>query len=428
MQARIEPGRLEWKALCRRPGMQRSELDVLLREVFTAVQKGGDSALLALTEKYDGVKLIDVKVALCGETAESIGLDSALKKAIDDAYDNIWKFHCRQADAGSMRVETSQGVVCWQEPRAIERVGLYVPGGSAPLISTMLMLGIPALLAGCKQIVVCTPPEKSGAINAAIRYAAAKCGVKTLYAVGGAQAIAAMTVGTETVPRVDKLFGPGNQYVTAAKEYAERYGVAKDMPAGPSEVLVLADGTARADFVAADLLSQAEHGPDSQVVLVTTSREIQNEVKSELKRQIRLLQRSEIAQQALQNSLSVYFSDMETAIDFANAYAPEHWIIQAADAELWAERVQNAGSVFIGPYTPESAGDYASGTNHTLPTAGWARSYSGICVQSFQKQVSFQAISKDGLTRLASTISTLADAEGLTAHARAVTIRTKASP
>lgn len=423
MQTRINPPRDEWEQLCQRPSLARGVLDETIGAVFEQVKQGGDSALYALTELYDGVKLTDVKVPLRGEAEESSSLDSDLKQAIDMAYQNIYRFHATQAEYDMRRVETQPGVVCWQEPRAIERVGLYVPGGSAPLVSTMVMLGVPAQIAGCREVVVCTPPSVKGTINPAIRYAAAKCGLNQLYMVGGAQAIAAMTLGTETVPRVNKLFGPGNQYVTAAKNYAERYGVAKDMPAGPSEVLVLADDTARPDFVAADLLSQAEHGPDSQVVLVTTSRRLQNEVKKELDGQIRLLERSEIASKTLKQSLSVWFPDIEQAVAFANTYAPEHWIMQVTEADVWAGRVQNAGSVFIGSYTPESAGDYASGTNHTLPTAGWAKTNSGVSVASFQKTICFQSISPIGLRTLAPAILPLASAEGLTAHARAVSIR-----
>ncbi len=423
MQTRINPPRKAWDRLCQRPALTQGVLDETVSKVFEQVKQGGDSALLALTEKYDGVKLTSVKIPIRSETAESVGLSSALKGAVDTAYQNIWKFHCGQAEREVQRMETQPGVECWQEPRAIERVGLYVPGGTAPLISTMLMLGVPARIAGCREVVVCTPPDTTGAGNGAIRYAAALCGVKQLYMVGGAQAVAAMTFGTESVPRVDKLFGPGNQYVTAAKTYAQRFGLAIDMPAGPSEVLVLADDLARPDFVAADLLSQAEHGPDSQVVLVTTSRTLQNEVKNELNRQIRLLKRSEIAAEALKKSMSLWFPTMDTALSFANAYAPEHLIMQVDEAEVWASCVQNAGSVFIGPYTPESAGDYASGTNHTLPTAGWAKTYSGVSVASFQKTVTFQSITPVGLRGLAPAILSLANAEGLTAHARAVSIR-----
>ncbi len=423
MLTRIEPSKSEWKKLSQRPTLRRDEIAETIRSIFDAVRQGGDSALLALTEQYDGVKLVDVKTPIRSETVEAKTLAPELRAAIDDAYRNIRTFHQSQIGENRPFVETLPGVVCWRETRPIERVGLYVPGGSAPLISTMLMLGVPAQLAGCCDIVACTPPDSRGDINCAIRYAAAKCGLKYLYPIGGAQAIAAMSVGTESLPKVDKLFGPGNQYVTAAKEYALQYGVAQDMPAGPSEVLVLADDTARADFVAADLLSQAEHGPDSQVVLVTTSRRVQNEVKNELKRQIRQLERGDIAARALENSLSVFFSDIETGVAFANAYAPEHWIIQTEQADVWAGRVLSAGSVFVGAYSPESAGDYASGTNHTLPTAGWAKTYSGVSVATFQKTVSFQSITPVGLRGLAPCVTALANAEGMTAHARAVSIR-----
>lgn len=423
MRTRIEPQRCEWKDLCRRPVIRREELDETIRAVFEAVQESGDGALLALTEKYDGVKLTDVKIPIRGEKVEASGLNTKLRAAIDTAYENIRLFHQAQLVADIRKIATQPGVVCWREPRAIERVGLYVPGGSAPLISTMLMLGVPAQLAGSQTVVVCTPPDARGRVNPALRYAAAKCGVREVCVVGGAQAIAAMTFGTRSVAKVDKLFGPGNQYVTAAKEYAQTYGVAIDMLAGPSEVLVLADDTARAAYVAADLLSQAEHGPDSQVVLVTTSRRLQNEVKKELDYQIRFLKRGEIAAAALRKSLSVFFDNLTTAFDFANAYAPEHWILQVKNASALTRKVQHAGSVFVGRYTPESAGDYASGTNHTLPTGGWARSCSGVSTADFQKQVSFQILTRAGLKTLASAIVPLAEAEGLDAHKAAVTIR-----
>ena len=423
MREVINPPQSEWAGLCGRPTQPWDSIEPLVREVFTQVERDGDQALRTLTQKFDGVKLTSVFAAILSEKTEAKQLAPDLKAAIDTAYCNIRTFHCVQSSLVGGKVETQLGVICWREPRAIERVGLYVPGGSAPLISTMLMLGVPAQLAGCRDVVVCTPPGKNGSVDPGIRYAAAKCGIRRLYMLGGAQAVAAMTVGTASVPKVDKIFGPGNQYVTAAKEYARRYGVAMDMPAGPSEVLVLADKTARADFVAADLLSQAEHGPDSQVVVVTNSRQLQNEVKNELNRQIRLLERSEIAAAALQNSLSIFCRGMTKCMSFANAYAPEHLILQVADAKAWAKQVINAGSVFVGQYTPESAGDYASGTNHTLPTAGWARTSSGLSVSDFQKTVSFQAITPAGLNRLAPAIQTLAAAEGLTAHARAVSIR-----
>lgn len=417
------PNMQEWSMLCQRPSIAKAELSELVSGVFEQVKQGGDDALLALTEKYDGRMPASIKVPIRSEEAEAKLLQGELRAAIDTAYRNIWTFHKAQQDGAAVRVETQPGVTCWRETRPIERVGLYVPGGTAPLISTMLMLGVPAQLAGCQEVVVCTPLGKDGAIAPGIRYAAAKCGIRQLFAVGGAQAIAAMTLGTETVPKVSKLFGPGNQYVTAAKKMALEYGVAIDMPAGPSEVLVIADESARPDFVAADLLSQAEHGTDSQVILVTNSKLIQTQVEDELAKQLQLLPRKDIAEQALQNSLSVYFDNLGDAFEFTNEYASEHVIVQTQDAEKQIANIRNAGSVFLGYYTPESAGDYASGTNHTLPTGGWAKSYSGLSVQDFQQQVTFQSITKNGLAALRGSIVPLAEAEGLSAHARAVSIR-----
>ncbi len=426
MQTRIEPVEADWIKLCERSVLDRSQLDKTVAAVFAGVAKGGDDALIALTEKYDGLSLrpSEIQMVLGSEKDEARGLGGMLKKSIDTAYQNIRTFHEAQATATTKSgIETQPGVACWRETRPIERVGLYVPGGTAPLVSTMLMLGVPAQLAGCDQVSVYTPPAKDGGINQAIRYAAAKCGISVLYTLGGSQAIAAATLGTQTVPKVDKLFGPGNQFVTAAKEYAQRFGVAIDMPAGPSEVLVLADLRARADFVAADLLSQAEHGPDSQVVLVTTSRRLQNEVRKELAAQTQRLVRREIVQKALENSMSVYFADLKKAFAFANAYAPEHWILQIENAQAYTKHVKNAGSVFVGSYSPESAGDYASGTNHTLPTAGWARTHSGVSLDSFQKSVTFQQITREGLRGLGSAVIPMAEVEGLGAHAEAVSIR-----
>lgn len=417
------PDKSEWPILCQRPVLESSELNGLVSRLFQKVQRGGDDALLELTKKYDGACLTDITVPISSEEIEAESLQDGLRKAIDMAYQNIQMFHNAERPKALERTETQAGVVCWRETRPIERVGLYVPGGTAPLISTMLMLGVPAQLAACTEIVVCTPPSSDGSIAPGIRYAAAKCGISRLFAVGGAQAIAAMALGTETVPSVSKLFGPGNQYVTAAKKMALEYGVAIDMPAGPSEVLVVADDTAIPEYVAVDLLSQAEHGIDSQVVLVTNSRELQNIVKTELTRQLRLLPRKNIAQQALKNSLSVYFDNLDAAFGFINEYAPEHIIVQMQEADKQSKNIINAGSVFLGYFTPESAGDYASGTNHTLPTGGWAKSYSGLSVQDFQRQVTFQSITKNGLVALRDSIVPLAEAEGLSAHARAVSIR-----
>ncbi|MCA9327562.1 histidinol dehydrogenase, partial [Candidatus Saccharibacteria bacterium] len=413
MKTVINPSPDIWSELCQRPSVDSSRLGKTVEDIFQQVQEGGDAALLATTKRYDAVELQRCDMPLRSAEDEGELLEYELRMAVDIAYRNIELFHRAQLSAISSKVETEPGVVCWREPRPIERVGLYVPGGTAPLLSTMLMLGIPAQLAGCKEIVVCTPPAKDSSVAQVIRYAAAKCGIETLYTVGGAQAIAAMTFGTETVPRVDKLFGPGNQYVTAAKQRAVASGVAIDMPAGPSEVMVIADVSANPAFVAADLLSQAEHGPDSQVVLLTTSRELQRAVELEVRRQLDTLPRAAIARTALKTSLSVYFDRLSQCVGFANVYAPEHLILQTKNAARLAKDIVNAGSVFLGPYTPESAGDYASGTNHTLPTSGWAKTYGGLSVEDYQKMVSFQTITRDGLTRLADTITTLAVAEGL---------------
>ena len=349
---------------------------------------------------------------------------SGLKQAIDTAYDNITAFHKAQAASlEPIEVEIMPGVRCWREARPVGRVGLYIPGGSAPLFSTVLMLGIPAQLAGCREVVLCTPPQADGSINPAICYAAGLVGVTRVFRVGGAQAIAALAFGTGSVPKVDKIFGPGNQYVTAAKLYAGRYGAAIDMPAGPSEVMVVADNSARPDFVAADLLSQAEHGPDSQVVLVCISAGIAKAVKSELDGQLQALPRKAIAKQALAGSFCIIFSDVDRALAFANTYAPEHLILSVTDSKKTALSVNNAGSVFLGNYTPESAGDYASGTNHTLPTNGWARTYSGLSLESFCKYVTFQSITQSGAKALAPTVMAMAGAEGLGGAQRAMEIR-----
>lgn len=423
MRKLTNPSREKWVSLCRRPALDRQSLLATIQTVYDAVGTRGDSVLYELTERYDKVKLRLLVLAIGNEQTEACNLSLELRTAIDSAYANITAFHIAQAQPEE-ESETMPGVRCWREARPIESVGLYIPGGTAPLISTMLMLGVPAQLAGCKQVVVCSPPDKSGKINPAIRYAAAKCGIAAIYTVGGAQAIAAMALGTGTVPKVSKIFGPGNQYVTAAKMEAEKYNVAIDMPAGPSEVLVIADDGARADFVAADLLSQAEHGIDSQVVLLTTSQTLRKQIRGELQKQLAVLPRREIAEKALQNSFDIYFNDLETALEFANEYAPEHIILQLQDAEAWAKKVVNAGSVFIGAFTPESAGDYASGTNHTLPTGGWAKGFAGVSLDSFQRMITFQSITKNGLTQLGKAIVPLAEAEGLAAHARAVTVRT----
>lgn len=429
MQMFDNPSVNEWRALCVRPIDKKQEVEAVVANVFKEVKQGGDKAVKALSERYDGRAFDCFVVDIGSAKQERRALTPKLADAIDAAYVSIRDFHLKQAESNSTSVivERIPGVKCWRESRPIRKVGLYVPGGTAPLVSTMLMLGVPAQIAGCPEVFVCTPPAQDGSVNAAIRYAAAKCGVSRLFRVGGAQAIAAMSIGTDTIACVDKLFGPGNQYVTAAKEMAQRYGVAIDMPAGPSEIMVVADADARTDFVAADLLSQAEHGPDSQVMLVTTSKKLQQEVEKELQLQVRVLPRAQIARRALRNSRSIVFTTPESCVAFTNRYAPEHLILQVRDPAVIATRVNTAGSVFLGQYSPESAGDYASGPNHTLPTNGWARSYSGLSVCDFQRQISFQHLSESGLQALAPTIITLANAEGLTAHARAVSIRRQSS-
>jgi len=424
MKTYSSPSAAERQTLCQRPAVKSVDLEATIAGIFQRVKTEEDAALLSYTSQFDGVTLKSV-------TADREQLESwanqtpvRLKQAIDEAYANITKFH--KAQMASLRpviVETQPGVRCWRESRPIGRVGLYVPGGSAPLFSTMLMLGVPAQLAGCQEVVMCTPPQADGSINPAICYAAGLTGVTKVLRVGGAQAIAALTLGTPSVNKVDKLFGPGNQYVTAAKLYAGRYGVSIDMPAGPSEVMVVADASARADFVAADLLSQAEHGPDSQVVLVTTDDAFGKQVQKELALQLRALPRKEIAEQALANSFCAVFGNINQALAFTNEYAPEHLILSVSDPEGSARLVSNAGSVFLGNYSPESAGDYASGTNHTLPTNGWAASYSGLSLESFCKYITFQSITETAMKTLAPTVMAMAEAEGLTAHSRAMEIR-----
>ena len=423
MQVYHEPAREEWESLCRRPIMDGAKLGEVLDEVFVSVKKDGDMALIAYTKRFDGVDLASIGVPLADAKKEGSYLDADLREAIDVAYRNINTFHRSQVAGDVLKIETQPGVVCWRKSTPIDTVGLYIPGGSAPLISTTLMLGIPAQIAGCQEVVVVTPPMADGSVHPAIRYAAAKIGARTIYRVGGAQAVAALTFGTESVPRVDKVFGPGNQYVTGAKERAVRYGLAIDMPAGPSEVLVMADSTTDPAFAAADLLSQAEHGQDSQVVLVADQETTVKAIQREVQKQVAVLPRRKIAEGALTHSFCVVIDDAQRAMDFVNAYAPEHVIISTSDCHERVPKVKNAGSVFIGVYTPESAGDYASGTNHTLPTSAWARSYGGVAVDSFCKYITYQEITQQGIKDLSQAITVLAEAEGLAAHARAVTIR-----
>ena len=424
MQEYISPPLMEWETLLARPTASYEALEPVVENVFEAVKTRGDSAVREFTAQFDQVTLSDFKVTR--EALEKAGeeVSEALKTAIQQAKSNIERFHKAQQTEG-VYVETMEGVSCWQEKRPIEKVGLYIPGGSAPLFSTLLMLAVPAQIAGCKEIVLCTPPNKKGEIPAVIRSTAALCGLTHLYAVGGVQAIAAMTLGTATIPQVYKIFGPGNQYVTVAKQWATRYSVSIDMPAGPSELLVVADGSADPDFVASDLLSQAEHGPDSQVIFVTTASEMIAKVTSSVQEQLVQLPRKAIAEKALANSKMIYFTNDDEALRFINAYGPEHYIICMKNESLYVSSIQNAGSVFIGNYTPESAGDYASGTNHTLPTNGYSKQYSGVNLDSFLKAISFQKITEKGIQSLGNTIELMAEAEGLEAHKNAVSIRLK---
>ena len=412
-----------WAALSVRPLSSQVSLTSIAESVFENVRINKDKAVRLYTKQFDDIDIDTLVLPLSYITRQANTLSSGIREAIDKAYENVYTFHQAQLNDPQPITTTMPGVVCWRETRPIERVGLYVPGGSAPLVSTVIMLGVPAYIAGCKQIILATPPNKSGDISPAICYAALKIGVTTVIRVGGMQAIAAMALGTQSIPAVDKLYGPGNQYVMAAKQYALKYGVASDMPAGPSEVLVIADETADPSFIAADLLSQAEHGPDSQVVLVTTSDKILEATQTELARQLTTLPRKEIAQKALNASFAVVMDTVSTAIKFANVYAPEHIILSVKNPRRVAKMIINAGSVFLGKYSPESAGDYASGTNHTLPTNRWARSYSGLSVSDYIRMVSFQQLTKSGLQSLSNTIGTLARVEGLEAHARAVDVR-----
>ncbi|UOU97598.1 histidinol dehydrogenase [Chryseobacterium daecheongense] len=417
------PSKDQWAELTQRPVLQKQEISETIANIFSLVETNGDAALLELSKKFDAeINNISVSKEEIERAYEMINED--LKKAIQQAKENISVFHASQKEE-VQKIETTKEVICWRESRAIEKVGIYIPGGTAPLFSTVLMLAVPAQLAGCKEIVLCTPPDKNGNINPAILYAAQLCGVTQLFKVGGAQAIAAMTLGTESIPQVYKIFGPGNQYVVAAKEYAQQYGVSIDMPAGPSEVLVIADEKAVPSFCAADLLSQAEHGSDSQVIFLTTSLSVLNETIREIDEQIKLLPRNEMAQQSLSNSHFILLDTIEKAIEFSNLYAPEHLILATENFEKYIPDIQNAGSVFLGNYSCESAGDYVSGTNHTLPTNGFAKNYSGVSLDSFVKKITFQYVSKKGLKNLGKTIEIMAQAEGLAAHKNAVTIRLK---
>lgn len=418
------PNISEWKSLCERPLQNQENLSEQLKSVFDEVKTNGDKALKFFTEKFDGVILNDFKVSEIEiEQAKNL-VSEELKSAIKTAYENIRKFHTSQLEEKKI-IETTEGVFCWRESRAIENIGIYIPGGTAPLFSTVLMLGIPANLAGCKNIALCSPPDKNGNINPAILFTADLVGIKNIFKVGGSQAIASLTFGTETIPKVDKIFGPGNQYVTFAKQLALNYNVAIDIPAGPSEVLVIADESSIPAFVASDLLSQAEHGTDSQVILLSNSEKVINEINIEIEKQLEDLSRKEIAKIALENSKSMLLNSIDEAIEFSNFYAPEHLILSIENAENFTDKITNAGSVFLGNYTPESAGDYASGTNHTLPTNGFAKNYSGVSLDSFVKKITFQNITKKGIKNIGKTIESMAEAEELMAHKNAVSVRLK---
>ena len=412
------PERAQWKTVLKRPTQSVSDIEDIVNSVFREIKAGGDTVVSSYTKKFDGVVLKDALVPSVEIEESNKLISNDLKAAIQQAKNNIEKFHKAQKTE-KITVETADGVQCWQEKRPIQKVGLYIPGGTAPLFSTILMLAIPANIAGCKEIILCTPPNKEGKVHPAILYAANLCGVTKIFKVGGIQAIASMTFGTETIPPVYKIFGPGNQFVTVAKQIATKYGIAIDMPAGPSELLVIAN----AAFVASDLLSQAEHGVDSQVILVSTSKTLIDEVEEEVAKQISDLPRKEIAVKAIANSKLIFVEDQQTAVDLINEYGPEHYILCVQNEEFYLEQTYNAGSVFIGNYTPESAGDYASGTNHTLPTNGYAKQYSGVNLDSFMKSMTFQKISKKGIQEIGRTIELMAEAEGLQAHKNAVTLR-----
>lgn len=419
------PDKAQWADLLKRPVMNTEDLFDTVRSVINRVKAEGDRAVLAYEEQFDKVQLASLAVSE-EEWAEADSLiDEELKQAIRLAKQNIETFHAAQRFEGK-KVTTSAGVTCWQKAVPIEKVGLYIPGGTAPLFSTVLMLAVPAKIAGCGEIVLCTPPGRDGKVHPAVLFAAKVAGVSRIFKAGGIQAIASMAYGTESVPRVYKIFGPGNQYVTAAKQLVSLRDVAIDMPAGPSEVEVLADETANPAFVAADLLSQAEHGVDSQAMLITTSEALQQAVKAEVERQLELLPRKEIASKSLANSKLIVVRSLDEAIELTNAYAPEHLIVETADYLSVAERVVNAGSVFLGHLSPESAGDYASGTNHTLPTNGYAKAYSGVSLDSFIRKITFQEIQPEGIRHIGPAIEVMAANEHLDAHKNAITVRLKA--
>lgn len=418
------PKRKNWAEILKRPALEKKSLKKIVEKIFREVHSNGDKAVLEYTHRFDHAALKSTIVTKREFGAASKQVDKKLKDAINIAKKNIEKFHASQK-ATENKLETTKGVTCWRKTVPIEKVGLYIPGGSAPLFSTVLMLGIPAKLAGCKEIILCTPPNEEGKIHPAILYTAAFIGIKKIFKAGGVQAIAAMTFGTATIPQVHKIFGPGNQYVTAAKMFAFEKGIAIDMPAGPSEVLVVADESAEPSFIAADLLSQAEHGADSQVIFVSLSEKLIGQVNKEIELQLKALPRKNIASKSLHNSSAILVKHKKEAVEIINEYAPEHLILSVKESSFFIEHVVNAGSVFIGNYTPESAGDYASGTNHTLPTQGFARSYGGVSLDSFVKKITYQQITEKGIKNIGSTIETMAEAEELIAHKNAVSLRLK---
>ena len=420
----FNPEKNNWSSLQKRPLNRLDSVKNIVDEIFTNVELEGDKALINYTNKFDKVDLNNLSIS--DETINNSEnfISKDLKESIDVAFKNIYKFHKNQI-FNSNKIETTPGVYCWQEKRAIENVGLYIPGGTAPLFSSVLMLAIPAMIANCENIVLCSPPNDKGELHPAILYCAKLCKVNKVICVGGAQSIAAMSIGTESVPKVNKIFGPGNQYVTYAKLKAINFNCAIDMPAGPSELLVLADKNANPNYIASDLLSQAEHGPDSQVIFVSLSKSLIYNVEKCINNQIENLERKNFINKSISNSKLIFFDDKTKAVEFINQYAPEHYIINVEDESFFIDNIISAGSVFIGNYTPESAGDYASGTNHTLPTNGNAKQYSGVTLDSFLKTITFQKISKDGLLNISKTIEVMAQAEGLQAHKNAVSIRVK---
>lgn len=423
MKIYYEPKESDWCEYFKRPVISNSEIAKIVKPLIKSVSEEGDRAITRLTKEFDNIELDSFILDSTEISRISSQISKNLKEAIDVSYSNIEKFHKAQKEKFSP-LETSSGVFCWRENRPIENVGLYIPGGSAPLFSSLLMLGVPARIVACSNIVVCTPPNKNSTIHPALAYIAELLELKTIYLIGGAQAIAAMAIGTESVPKVSKIFGPGNQYVSAAKSIvSEEFGTAIDLPAGPTELLIIADDSANPDFIAADILSQAEHGADSQVIFLSTSKPLLDKVAVLIEEQLTSLPRKDIAKQALDSSFLIYLPVLEDAFNFSNKYAPEHLIVSVANAKKYTDKIINAGSVFLGNYTPESFGDYASGTNHTLPTNGAAHAYSGVSLDSFMKKITFQESTKEGFLGLSRVVEILASEESLSGHERAVSIR-----